>query len=516
MSSQFVLAAIYDLWFHPLAHIPGPFFSRISKWPSAYHAWKGDRHVWMWQNFEIYGHKWRLQPDVVVYNDAKSWKQIYNFKANVQRSTFYKTTQRNDEDVSTLSAIDKSLHARKRKILNYAFTDKAVRAACEFVNAHLDRWHELLVPADTKEWTTAVNITPKIDALILDILGDLCFGRSFETKEPGDNPIKSVPHAILEYLEFLYPISRSPFLELFLWLRPRGLDKLFDTLSPGVVTEYFAFLEKRVDERLAEERQLEERRASGEQVRLDMFHFLAQAKDDAGNPMLSRAELSSEANLLMIAGSDSTSIALAGFFFYITQNRPAYNRLVQEIRSAFNTAEEIVNGPQLTGCTYLRACVDEVIRLVPPGGAELPRTVLKGGMEVDGDFIPEGMTVAHSEWCTGRNEQVFKDPNVFRPERWLVDDAAGVTEEDVARAKTCQIAFSYGPGACPGKNLAIMEMLTVIGRTLFRFDVRREANSTMGGGDDSAWGRRNKHEFQFNDAFIGIHKGPMLQFKRAD
>jgi hypothetical protein len=46
---------IYNLWFHPLSYLPGPFFSRMSPWPSAYHAHKGDRHLWIERCFNKYG-----------------------------------------------------------------------------------------------------------------------------------------------------------------------------------------------------------------------------------------------------------------------------------------------------------------------------------------------------------------------------------------------------------------------------------------------------------------------------
>jgi hypothetical protein len=45
------------------------------------------------------------------------------------------------------------------------------------------------------------------DYLVFDILGDLCFGKSFETKELGENPLKTVPQAIANVLRFFYPVS---------------------------------------------------------------------------------------------------------------------------------------------------------------------------------------------------------------------------------------------------------------------------------------------------------------------
>jgi hypothetical protein len=60
---QVVGSAVYNLWFHPLATQPGPFFARISGIPSFYHACKGDRHIWSWRQFQIYGerkHRYRF------------------------------------------------------------------------------------------------------------------------------------------------------------------------------------------------------------------------------------------------------------------------------------------------------------------------------------------------------------------------------------------------------------------------------------------------------------------------
>lgn len=53
--TKFLGQAIYNLWFHPLARYPGPFFTKISSIPNLYHACTGNRHVWLWQLHEIYG-----------------------------------------------------------------------------------------------------------------------------------------------------------------------------------------------------------------------------------------------------------------------------------------------------------------------------------------------------------------------------------------------------------------------------------------------------------------------------
>lgn len=99
------------------------------------------------------------------------------------------------------------VHARKRRVLNSAFSEKAIRSAEEFVKRHVDRWNEIIVEGnDGKEWTTAQNISELTDYLIFDIMGDLCFGKSFDIKEAGPNQFRVMPHTMAKFMSYMYPV----------------------------------------------------------------------------------------------------------------------------------------------------------------------------------------------------------------------------------------------------------------------------------------------------------------------
>lgn len=213
-------------------------------------------------------------------------------------------------------------------------------------------------------------------------------------------------------------------------MKPRGLNKLFEIITPPDIKAYFAFIEESVTARRQAEEESQQIGEDGKVKRQDMFHFLFQAVDpETGKQAYSQQELFAEANLLVIAGSDTTSINLSSFFFYIARNAKPYEKLVKEIRSTFDSAEDIVGGPKLSSCKYLRACVDETMRMTPAGPSELSRTVLAGGQMIAGEFYPAGVTVGTSGWSSGRSDE-YGDPNVYRPERWIVDTEAGVTAEE--------------------------------------------------------------------------------------
>jgi cytochrome P450 len=304
-------------------------------------------------------------------------------------------------------------------------------------------------------------------------------------------------------------------IDLWIWLKPRGLDAVLGLLMPPTVKQYMRFVEGSVQKRLQLEEEIQKQGSGKLHDRKDMLHYIITAKDpETGEPAVSREDLLGEASILVVTGSDTTSVVLAGFFFYMTRNPRVLAKLTSEIRSSFSSVDEICWGTKLSSCQYLRACIDETMRLCPAGPTDFDREVLSD-MEVDGWFVPRGTHVGCSQWIIARNEDNYMDVNVFRPERFIVDEKTGVTAEDAARAQDSFFPFSTGPFNCVGKNLAILELTVAIARTLYRMDVRALPGDTLGeGAPELGWGRRTRNVFQQKDAFVAIRNGPMVQFRK--
>lgn len=155
------------------------------------------------------GNKIRIHPNGVLFNSPRADQDIYSHKSNVMKSKAYIAFQRNSMNANTLNSIDVPLHAKKRKQMNLIFSEKSLRSAGGFIIKHVNRWIELLTTGDGTDWSEPRNMTEWTDTLVFDILGDLCFGRSFEIKESGPNPFKVIPHAIVDYVKFMYPVSEG-------------------------------------------------------------------------------------------------------------------------------------------------------------------------------------------------------------------------------------------------------------------------------------------------------------------
>jgi len=258
----------------------------------------------------------------------------------------------------------------------------------------------------------------------------------------------------------------------------------------------------------------------------DFYSYLLQARDPETGKGFSEDELLSEASVLIVAGSDTASTVLAATLFYLLHNPPTLTHLTETLRSTFSTLESIRSSPALNTCAYLRACLDEAMRFSPPVGGLMPREVLAGGAVIDGEFFPEGVEVGVPHYALSHNEAYYPDSFSYRPERWIVGSGRELTEkgdmgtegygteESVQLAQSAFCAFSIGPRGCLGKGMAYMEMSLVLARVLWLYDVKLQAGSTLGEGNESfAEGRRRRGEFQLIDTFVSKADGPMVEFK---
>ncbi|CCD52161.1 hypothetical protein BofuT4_P079560.1 [Botrytis cinerea T4] len=118
------------------------------------------------------------------------------------------------------------------------------------------------------------------------------------------------------------------------------------------------------------------------------------------------------------------SAALSAIFFYLSRYPTVYILLVTEIRDTFSGLN-IKSGAQLSSCKYLRACIDETLRMSPPFLATFWREPYLDHTEpfvVDVHVIPPGTIAGVNPDCVMHNEEYFSDPFVFRQERWLTSE----------------------------------------------------------------------------------------------
>lgn len=213
---------------------------------------------------------------------------------------------------------------------------------------------------------------------------------------------------------------------------------------------------------------------------------------------------------------------MAAAYFYLSCNPDAYERLATEIRITFPSGSEIRNGPKLKSCVYLRAVIDETLRIAPSSLGTLwrqqdtstPSNANKPFI-VDGHVIPPGVQVGISPYAMMHNEDYFPDSFKFKPERWL-------GPEDSPQLRIMRRAFApfaLGDRGCAGKAMAYLEISLMLARCLWYFDFERAPGEAglLGAGVQARFngeaGRQRKDEFQLFDMVTAAHDGPLLTFK---
>lgn len=133
--------------------------------------------------------------------------------------------------------------------------------------------------------------------------------------------------------------------------------------------------------------------------------------------------------------------------------------------------EEILPYKSAHSLPYLRACIDESLRLRPPIAYPLQRIVTAAdGATVLGHHFHKGTVVAVPPYSVHRTSNLFPDPEKYNPSRWLDREDS----EQIQALRNFNIPFSTGPRACLGRHIAIVELQILISSLVRKYDMELE------------------------------------------
>ena len=148
-------------------------------------------------------------------------------------------------------------------------------------------------------------------------------------------------------------------------------------------------------------------------------------------------------------------MAISATLFHTTRDYEILQKLHDEIRNKFPTPQSIQVGPKLDACIYLRACVDEAMRISPPTPGIFWCQAEKD-LCIDGDTIPADTGMGTGVYALHHEETSFPEPNRYRPQRFLD-----------TRSKEAFIPFLRGFRSCPAQKLVYpMVLLKPIARLM--------------------------------------------------
>ncbi|KAI1105049.1 putative cytochrome P450 [Jackrogersella minutella] len=441
---------IYNLYFHPLCNFPGPWHHKVSRLPWAIGHATGTQAFSAHKLHERYGPVVRIGPDHLSFTDARAFKDIYGHRVGSESTMgeMAKIHMFNNPirhiPTSIINA-DREEHSRFRRALSHGFSDSSIRQQgpiiAKYVDLLLKRLHE-----ECGEGKNKLNIEAWLNWTAFDLIGDLIFGESFRC---------------LENIEY------HPWIELVIGsIRAGALAVAMTYAGLGEVVQWMAQASGNAIKRAGEYTNAMLRiRLAMQKERADLFEGLVKRREEWNIPF---EQLASNATLLVIAGSETTATTLSGAIYLLLTHPKTLEKLKQEVRSMFSSADEI-NISSANKLTYMLAVIHESLRLFPPVTSGLVRQVPPGGEQVAGRFVAGGMFVEVQNWAINHSKDNWKDPWVFNPERFLVS-----TEEAAKAGNKLDAlqAFSFGPRNCIGRNLAYAEMRLILARIIYDFELK--------------------------------------------
>lgn len=399
----------------------------------------------------------RLGPNRLSFRDPSAIKDIYGHRTLCLKGDIYATTAGSHTNI--LNSINNEEHGIKRKRLAAAFALKNLENAWEFkvvekiqrLVAQFDQYAQLDLktsvtssqPIDFRKWSNLFTV---------EAIADIALSKDLGFLETGNDAVKSEAvdgkQSIVPFVRSLHGNNRGP--EPIVWSQVgypilRKLSNLlpFFRQQWQNIEDWDGIVRLLIKER---------RQRKTEQLN-DFFKTL-----DIG---IEEGELFAEMSILLDAGSDTTAIALTHVLYQLILHPESLQKLRKELAEVTD-GTDVPSFSSLKQCEYLRACLDESLRLLPPISNGLQRRTPIGGMHIAGKSIAGNVMVSVSAYVAHRDPMIYPEPEEYLPERWLGDGGKELQKHF--------IAFSTGSRGCLGRNITYLEQTMLIAILVMRYD----------------------------------------------
>jgi len=223
----------------------------------------------------------------------------------------------------------------------------------------------------------------------------------------------------------------------------------------GPLSPWGSFVRDRqqIDQLIYEE--IAERRSHPDAGRNDILTLLISARDEAGEA-LTELELRDELMTLLVAGHETTATALTWALYWIHKLPMVRKQLLNELQALDSQPDPSV----LFRLPYLNAFCSETLRIHPVAMLTFPR-ITRSRLELMGFSLEPGTIVVGCIYLAHRREDVYPDPDKFRPERFL----------ERRYSPFEYLPFGGGVRRCIGMAFAQFEMKLVISGILSGFEL---------------------------------------------
>ncbi|CZR47919.1 fumonisin cluster-P450 monooxygenase [Fusarium proliferatum ET1] len=420
---------MYNIFLHPASKFPGPTIAGATSLRYHWAMSTGNVAPWLREQHARYGEIVRIAPDMISYVNPDAWRDIYAYKPGKkeQNGIDWTIPSRDDDVPSMFSEANDAEHNRVRRLFLPAFSDRALKQQEPLLSKYSDQLIDLIRRGIDDNSNQEFDAVKLYNFTTFDIMGDLTFGEPLGLLKNSSYTewVQNLFHDIKTVGIFLFIFDFPPLPWLVRKFSPPSIQRAHEIHKRHTV--------ERVNRRL--ERGLD---------RPDIWNLVLSQPEGRG---LTRAQMHANADIFMIAGTETTATLLSGLTYLLLKNPEKLQKLVKEIRGSFGSSEELTV-ENLARLPYLSACLSEGLRCYPPVPIGPSRLTPKTGADVLGEHIPGRIRLTIPQCAAYYSELNFKDPYSFTPERWLPDTGYENDRKGILQP------FLIGPRNCIGQNLS--------------------------------------------------------------
>lgn len=190
----------------------------------------------------------------------------------------------------------------------------------------------------------------------------------------------------------------------------------------------------------------------------DALGLMIQTRDEDG-VQLTMEELKTQTLLLLFAGHETSASMITSLVMLLAQHPDILQKARDEQDSL--AIEGRLTMDHIKSMTYLEQVLKEVERLRPPVPAGF-RSVIEP-IEFNGYYIPQGWTALYWINVTHRDENIYRDPDLFDPDRFS-------PERNENNLPFSLVGFGGGSRVCIGYAFAQLEMKIVASYLLRHYE----------------------------------------------
>ena len=339
---------------------------------------------------------------------------------------------------------EEPLHRERRRMLQPAFHRDQIASYASVMAEESQRL--------SREWEgkETVDIRSEMRRLTLSIVGTTLFGADFRDSA---GQIAHVLQRVARKGTWLAPAITflEPLVLAYRRLIPHGRSLLFPRERAELEEIVAPILQKR-------------RQASGR----DVLSLLLHQRQEGDTP-LTDEDVQNEVVTFVLAGHETTAIALTWTWYLLAQHPPVAARLHAELDEALGgRTPQMDDLPRLS---YTANVFKEALRLYPPALLFARRP--KADTQFGGYRIARGQSIFVSPYLTQRNPRYFERPESFEPERW----------EAISIPKFAYFPFGGGAKMCIGEPFARLEGVLALATLAQKWALQRVDEKPIGIGN---------------------------------